>query len=288
MILFPSRYRNNDFKKGLIEESGKDFWERRRLHPEYIRLCENIEFHKSGLPAPKWIGKNKKIIEEKLIKAKERFGIEQIVNPEMNADELNPSIVQTIGVSPVMVRAIAPKDSDIFRAINSGNFHNPARFIEDDKYLTLKIDMTQANIRIIPLVRFYIRYFRQYIERKGVDAGRSHFEKRRRYYRVWEERKQKKSFKAISKKLSIDVDTAKKEFYRAYELIMERSYNPVHYGEIPVQKGDLVRECNTCPIRSECKEACPDIIAYLDQDRVGREVLLQANYHILYAEDKID
>ena len=61
-------------------------------------------------------------------------------------------------------------------------------------------------------------------------------------------------------------DAAKKKFYRAYELIYGKKYNSDEYERPLIKKQYMKRYCNTCEQRPACKEPCPDVIGYVDQD----------------------
>lgn len=93
---------------------------------------------------------------------------------------------------------------------------------------------------------------------------------------VWEERRSRKSFNQIAKELSIKEPTAKKRFYKAYELLYGKKYNPDYYEKPEIKKAYLKKECSTCKERETCKELCPDVIAFVEQDNKTylREYLL--------------
>lgn len=85
---------------------------------------------------------------------------------------------------------------------------------------------------------------------------------------VWDLRELRKTFLEIQSATGIDKDAAKKKFYRAYELIYGGKYDPSQYKRPEVRKEYLKRHCNTCEQRSTCKDPCPDVIGYVDQDSV--------------------
>ncbi len=96
---------------------------------------------------------------------------------------------------------------------------------------------------------------------------------------VWQLRRQRKTYKEIKNTLNIEISTAKMAFRRAYELIEERPYNPEAFkrDNLPVSVQELPKTCETCPIRKTCKEICPDMLAFFNQDRVPqRELLVDA------------
>ena len=59
---------------------------------------------------------------------------------------------------------------------------------------------------------------------------------------------------------------SKKKFYRAYELIYGKKYDPVRYRRPAIEKEDIKVHCGNCSKRSTCKELCPTALAYVEQD----------------------
>jgi hypothetical protein len=223
MILFPEGH----FEEGSIQESGRDFWERRRRHPEYVKLCEGVVFTEAGVPTLKWVRENLDASGEKSKRAKELIGIDQILDPSKSArefDEINPSIIHTFGGAPVPVKAIA-KEPD--------SSNDPARFVEDGRYLTIKVDLTEKDSRLLPLVKFYLEHFRQYTGNAHYkDGERSRFDKNEIYYQVWDERNQRTPFAKIAQKLRIREDAAKEYFYKAWALIMGETYDRERWNRL--------------------------------------------------------
>jgi hypothetical protein len=101
---------------------------------------------------------------------------------------------------------------------------------------------------------------------------------------VWKLRRLRNGFKQIAEKLELSEDTAKKNFYRAYELIQGKKYEPEKLKrEVWEHKiKDLKRTCESCPDRLRCRELCPDAMAYAEQDYVG----LQETNNEFEIEDK--
>ena len=93
-----------------------------------------------------------------------------------------------------------------------------------------------------------------------------------RHLRVWKMRRQRKGFREIARELNITPDDAKKSFYRAYELIEGRSYEVTDFRQDnkEIKKEEVRRTCATCPDKPFCDTLCPDVLAYVDQDRSSR------------------
>ena len=83
---------------------------------------------------------------------------------------------------------------------------------------------------------------------------------------VWKKRILRKPFKQIAKELKIEEPACKKMFYKAYELLCGRKYNPADYERPEIKKQYLKKECKTCKEKPTCKDLCPDVIKFVEQD----------------------
>jgi hypothetical protein len=102
---------------------------------------------------------------------------------------------------------------------------------------------------------------------------------------VWRLRRQRKTYREIAKSLKIGLQAAKMAFRRAYELIEGRAYEPSNFRRenLPISKKELVRTCETCPIKSTCTDLCPDVLSFANQDNIAlRELTIDTSdpYHI--------
>ncbi len=97
--------------------------------------------------------------------------------------------------------------------------------------------------------------------------------------KVWRLRRERKTYKEISRILRIGLQAAKMAFRRAYELIEDKPYNPEAFKRenLPVSVSELARTCLNCPIKNTCVELCPDMLRYVEQDTVSqRELTIDA------------
>lgn len=93
------------------------------------------------------------------------------------------------------------------------------------------------------------------------------------HLQVWRMRRERKNFGEIARTMStpskkVTIATAKKSFYRAYELIEERPYHPEDFRRTywEVRKAELKRTCAICPDRNNCTVLCPDVLPFIEQD----------------------
>jgi len=96
---------------------------------------------------------------------------------------------------------------------------------------------------------------------------------------IWKLRRLKKGFPGISREIGIPSENAKKSFYRAYELIEGRKYDPLVFRELyrKIRKEDLSRTCGKCSdsVRKACGASgnlCPEMAAFVDQDHVSSQM----------------
>jgi hypothetical protein len=85
--------------------------------------------------------------------------------------------------------------------------------------------------------------------------------------KVWRMAKELFSYSDIAKSLKITQDTAKKAFYKAYELTQGRPYDRERYREYrqKLNTWGLTKLCQTCPKKRTCSIPCPAVLRILDQ-----------------------
>ena len=324
-----------------LEERNWAFWEILREKPEYLELCEDIKFHNSGVVSPRWMIENMEKFLKKSKRAKELLGIETIVDPSKSQHDLQPDIIHLFGVAPVPITAISSVNSDsdknnrfiednryvtlkvdftakdnllipllkefleFFRERNSDVDNGPSNsaknttpeknnsFLEDKRYVTLKFDFTAKNNILIPLFKEYLTFFREQnsVSQYNPTSKREHHSKQRQYTKICRERKNKTPFSIIAKQEGISVETAKKGYYRAYELIMGFPYSPDNKVKDEIHKIELQKTCDSCTdqkcLESLDKESgewtCPYAEHYFNQDQRPMKEHLQASNSKLYS-----
>jgi hypothetical protein len=137
----------------------RDTWEALRRCEDYFKLCEGVEFHKSGIVSMKWLAQNREKNDE-INKRLNQVGIKQLLDSNKSFFDLQPDIAfDIIGSTPVEV--IAPKN---LPANFEDKKSNELRFLEDGKYLTVKIDVTQRKGDIENQIKLYLDYYRELID----------------------------------------------------------------------------------------------------------------------------
>lgn len=103
---------------------------------------------------------------------------------------------------------------------------------------------------------------------------RDHVNKFHLYAHVWELRKgwDRKTFPEIAKMITANISTVKSRFYRAYELIFNKPFDTNLFIKLRnrVRKESLAKYCEICREYKTCRGECPDILPFIDQDKVKR------------------
>jgi len=167
----------------------------------------------------------------------------------------------------------------------------PESFVRDylrhGVLLRVDVDLNETNEILIELFTSAINLAKAQRKEYGYPETSRHLEKRQRYYKVWDERakwRPKATFREIAstlpefaeirkeKGLARAAETAKKDYYRAYELIHRKPYDPNLSEEL--KKEYLELYCDVCPEQPTCTELCPSVLPFVDQDEVKQRELL--------------
>jgi len=138
----------------------------------------------------------------------------------------------------------------------------PGMFPQNVEYMGINLQASRTELKSAfeTFLKSHIR------EKTGKGDEKQFFGTYKMALLVWDLRAQRKTFPDIQSATGIDKDAAKKKFYRAYELIYGKKYNPCKYEKPLIKKKYIKRICSTCDQQSTCKVLCPDVIGYVDQD----------------------
>jgi hypothetical protein len=156
--------------------------------------------------------------------------------------------------------------------------------------LSIKIDLTADTGSIIEYFIEQLKYFQSFLPNKKSRMAQDRVVDK---WEVWDAYNETKFFqKAVAKLNSraadrfklltslgvpaeappkINVSTARKAYYRAFELVNGEKFDPDKHkpGKLPIP---LRRTCDQCPKYSSCEALCPEALEYASQDRgKGRE-----------------
>jgi hypothetical protein len=173
----------------------------------------------------------------------------------------------------------------------------------------LKIDLREKSTQLVQELKAFLEYEREYlkagkkfeplmekefeidknkVDSKFFDYDIDDIRQRKETWKqllVWDLRRKKEivrtrgtgsvftirtTFGRISNMLKIPEDLVKKRFYRAYEITQGRKYDIEKNRELwEIRQSELKKECGACEIKDTCKDPCPDVLPFIEQDRVG-------------------
>jgi hypothetical protein len=93
--------------------------------------------------------------------------------------------------------------------------------------------------------------------------------------KIFEEKRLRKSFPQIAGEYNIKESTVKARYYRAYQILFKKKFNPRDFEKPEIKKEYLKRHCGNCTVYNTCDEICPDVAHLVNQDTAYlREKLL--------------
>ena len=188
-------------------------------------------------------------------------------------------------------RAIPASDRPRFNSPQERQdwFNAPQRFIEDGRYIILKIDITMQDGPLRDLIWEHVKYLRQFTPEQEKEQ-REHLSTRLSGYRILSGRREGKPFSELAAKEGVSIDTAKKRFRTAFELIQGVPYERGGLKSLAVFKSQLRRACDVCQDR-ECEETgepCEDVRAFIEQDFVDQPHYIPRRNVFFDPKDKPD
>lgn len=138
--------------------------------------------------------------------------------------------------------------------------------------VVFKVDTRNRKADIMAEFEFWIDSFA--LREHFVDHTRARKKEMKQYLEIWRLRKERRKFSEIAHVLQITKDTAKKGFYRAFELTQKQPYDRNLFS--PHIKVTMETLCSDCPNRKICNILCPDALRFISQDqKPQREKLLR-------------
>jgi hypothetical protein len=137
-------------------------------------------------------------------------------------------------------------------------------------FVNVTIDLRFDKKEIIEGLHKIIDYHRKIWEIEPYN--RDFINKFHLYAQTWDLRKgsERITFRDIARVMRTNFSTVKSRFYKAFELIYNKPYDPNLFikAKKTVHKESLQRLCNDCNERETCTTPCPDIIQFIEQDQV--------------------
>ncbi len=251
----------------------KENFEYRKFYEKFIKSIENLGSYDSNFIFPRNIFENFGLIGARhVFGGPSHYELLKILNPfddfeiEKNREKyLLQTIFYECAVMQIELNIDAPVNGLSGRAMPT---LKKAKTYEQ----FFSVDLRKKKKQILREFEEYINNayrWKKYnaVETWQVDDSRFRQEAWK-HLTVWKLRRKKLSFSKIALETHQTADNAKKSFYRAFELILGRKYDPgILKREIwVIHKNEMQKTCDSCPDRLTCGTLCPDVIPFVDQD----------------------
>ncbi len=163
---------------------------------------------------------------------------------------------------------IVDQNKDWITEMEDGKLHfDYKKRLRDGRFLTIEIDLSQKKDYIQQAVEELIDTYSKYVVK---DSDRDTPGRVINRFLVWDEYNCLKSFKKISEQYKCNASTIRKAYLRAFSDIMLEDYDPNSHNRGRLTKAQLQKTCDTCPEYNECNVPCPQVLAFVEQDKYVR------------------
>jgi hypothetical protein len=148
----------------------------------------------------------------------------------------------------------------------------PIPVFDNGNELIIKIDLTADRGALVENFSKQLKYFQSFLPKNKSRMAQDRVIDK---WKVWDTYNETKSFPKAVEKLTnrattkINVSTARKAYYRAFELVYGEKFDPDKHkpGKLPIP---LRRTCDQCLQYSSCEALCPEVLEYASQDKRDR------------------
>jgi hypothetical protein len=161
----------------------------------------------------------------------------------------------------------------------------PIPIFDNGNALIIKIDITADKESLVKKFIDYLKYYQSFLPKNTSRMAQDRMVDK---WEVWDVYNETKSFKKAVEKLNaradnlvrlltdlgvttkapqkIKVSTARKAYYRAFELVQGEEFDPDKHKpeKLPIP---LRRTCDECPECATCDTPCPEVLNFVDQDQ---------------------
>lgn len=202
-----------------------------------------------------------------------KYGIYTPIKPEL-LERNAPEMLEYCQIFRDFITKVIPADDKVITTehpVYSKDFketiidfeHDFSPHLEDNRYLTLKIDLLQDKKDIMAAIKSDMEFYGKYVKKEQTRDTESRTIDR---FLVWDEYKTSRKFSKIAKKHKVNKATVRKAYYRAFELIMGETYDPERHNKKNLTKEQLSKTCEICPEYKLCNDPCPDVLSFIEQD----------------------
>ena len=192
-------------------------------------------------------------------------------------------LLQRIFYSHAVVQLEVNPD-EAFEGMSTRTLHSIKKIKPYERFYS--IDLRKKKKQIIREFEEFLNNayrYRDYLSIETWEPDKSRFrEEAWTHLEVWRLRRKRLPFSGVASKLSLTEDTAKKSFYRAFELTQGCKYDREKYKNLlrSVKKEDLRKTCESCSDREDCERTgvlCPEVLEYVNALHVRRSEKLLSN-----------
>ncbi len=191
---------------------------------------------------------------EELLKLLKQWGFNQAIDPIDGKNKTQKEIIPFIDNPSVRIEPFK-KDS------------NSIQLLENNRYLRLRIDLTNSRDKIVEDIKLILADFQSIIP--NINKRETQERKINRFL-VWDECLIEHNFRRVAAKLGTKEDTVRKAYYRAFEDIWGEKFDPQKHSKKTLTKEQLSKTCDTCPENpnngGNCDTLCPEVLAFVNQD----------------------
>ena len=208
----------------------------------------------------------------------------------LTGNEIQKAIRLTWEDRKIELKGIGHRKYAMFLFVNEILSPNP-RKEKDTLYIGISLHATQEELR-----KAFNNVLKKYVRPKtSIGDTKLRPEKRKSGLMIWDIRTNHRlSLKEAGDKIGIAEDTARKQFYRAFKLIYGKTYKAADFEKPEIKKNYLKQECSTCSQKPTCKDLCPDVFAFVNQDTTYQrnqtskdlEVLTERKAHAAWLQEK--
>lgn len=243
----------------------RDTWERIRRNPAYLALCEKAIFDEEGLVDLECASKFKDVLSH-IFSFTRSLGLTTLVDPSRDFENIPPCCFD---VYLDTRETVLPK-------MEPGS-NGPIYRMRHGRFASFDIDITKSDSEIKEKLFAWLEKLRN---ERPVQTGEEQegIKTKYRCYEVWDQRRGRKSITEIAEdhrenseeSLGRAIARIKRQFHRAFELIMGYPFDPTQFRRLveQVERAGLSVPCDHCG-EFECRKAmkeglnlypCPDYL----------------------------
>lgn len=139
--------------------------------------------------------------------------------------------------------------------------------LRNERYLCIEIDLSKKKEYIMQEIEELVDGYSGCVTR---ESGRKTPGRVINRFLVWDQYIRLRQFEKIAAAHKCGASTVRKAYFRAFAEIMLEEYNRDKHNKKHLTKSQLRMTCDKCESRATCDTPCPEVLAFIDQDRKGK------------------